>query len=304
MESRSSTRHWSSWLLRTKIILNKVDLLLKKNQKPIHDTNHTHKHGHHHHHHNDDHELHIKQEEMEALTQEVQSKIREINQRAEIIPTAFSRVPMEKLLEQKLFSLERELERDKEFLSFRPFRQHDFRVYSLCFEAAGELELEKFTPWIESLLGRYSEHIFRVKGVIYVKSKEGEKGEGKYVLQGVHSTFNIQRSPEPIPTSTPEPSPSSTPLQKVNKLIFIGQGLPYEEIAQSFNETQGGPAINLKKKEGSSAPSPFSTMIFGLCFMALINPEKSWNFFCSHFILMGFLCSLVIGFIYIRNVQK
>ena len=70
------------------------------------------------------------------------------------------------MLNIRAFELQRVLEMDPEFLAPDAEHQHDDTVYSVGFERAGDLNMERTNTWIAKLLQEKGVDIYRMKGVL------------------------------------------------------------------------------------------------------------------------------------------
>ena len=116
----------------------------------------------------------------------------------------------------KAFELKRVLEMDPEFLGDGE-HQHDNSVYSVGFEKAGDLNMERTNTWIAKLLQEKGVDIYRMKGVLSMAGCAE-----RYVYQGVHMLFTGE-------TLTPWGDD-----KRVNRLIFIGKNLDREALKKGF----------------------------------------------------------------------
>ena len=105
---------------------------------------------------------------------------------------------------------------DPEFLGDGD-HQHDQSVYSVGFERAGDLNMERTNTWIAKLLQEKGTDIYRMKGVLAMKVCAE-----RYVYQGVHMLFTGE-------TLTPWGAD-----KRVNRLIFIGRNLDRDALQASF----------------------------------------------------------------------
>jgi G3E family GTPase len=94
---------------------------------------------------------------------------------------------------------------------------HDEHVKSFTLQADGDLELDKVNTWIEALLARHGDHLYRLKGFLAIRNVRE-----KYLLQSVHQLF----SGDVAGPWGPEP--------RHNTLVFIGEDLPQAEITRGF----------------------------------------------------------------------
>lgn len=155
----------------------------------------------------------------------IEALLRTFNPVAEIIPTAQSVVPMEKILGLDAFSLERVLKMEPDFLSSDSEHQHDTTVSSLCIVDPTPLSSALLERWIGTLLREYGEHLFRYKGIINVQGMDQ-----RFVFQGIHMLFKGSF------TTCWEPNEDRT-----SKLVFIGRNLPVERLEAEFKECSAKP---------------------------------------------------------------
>ena len=127
----------------------------------------------------------------EEQLQNVESRIKSINNFAPIFRTQNSLIEPKELINIGSFDLERTLEMDPEFLDTESEHEHDQRVTSTSAKFEGELNVNKLDRWIGELMRDKGEDLFRYKGVIAVKGMDQ-----KFVFQGVHMLFNGEFSEE------------------------------------------------------------------------------------------------------------
>ena len=152
----------------------------------------------------------------EEELKKVEARLRAVNKYAPIIRCQNAGVTMDNVLSIKAFELQRVLEMDPEFLS-ESEHQHDETVYSVGFERAGDLNMERTNTWIAKLLQEKGVDIFRMKGVLAMAGCEE-----RYVYQGVHMLFTGE-------TLTPWGD-----APRVNRLIFIGKNLDRASLEKGF----------------------------------------------------------------------
>eukprot|EP00903_Cladosiphon_okamuranus_P010259 g9713.t1 len=124
---------------------------------------------------------------VEAALAKLEARIRSINAHASIIRSEFSRVQPKELLNLSAFDLKRVLDMDPEFLeSDGTDHVHDESVSSVAWSFPGlELNVNLLKNWITKLLEELGTELFRYKGVLAVKGIEE-----KFIFQGVHILFN------------------------------------------------------------------------------------------------------------------
>ena len=112
---------------------------------------------------------------------------------------------------------------DPEFLGDGD-HQHDQSVYSVGFERAGDLNMERTNTWIAKLLQEKGVDIFRMKGVLAMTGCAD-----RYVYQGVHMLF------------TGEVLTPWGDAPRVNRLIFIGKNLDRAALEKGFESCLENP---------------------------------------------------------------
>eukprot|EP00903_Cladosiphon_okamuranus_P011381 g10726.t1 len=178
-----------------RIVLNKIDLLGKKVEKPAADaddacneTDAAAPYG------NNaltpadaDKDEDASKTSAEAALAKLEARIRSINPSAKIIRSEFSRVPPKELLNLSAFSLQRVLDFDPEFLeSDGADHVHDDTISSVAWSFKGlELNVNLLQMWIQKLLEELGTELFRYKGVLAVKGMRQ-----KFIFQGVHMLFS------------------------------------------------------------------------------------------------------------------
>jgi G3E family GTPase len=189
-----------------------------------------------------------------AQLAEVEARIRAINPYAKLHKTVKAAVPISEILGRNAFDLDRILEIEPAFLTAddhdhghhhdhdhdhtgpdcdHPSHKHDHAhghshgglkhyhdedMQSLALEIKGDVDPEKFMPWINDYVQTEGPKILRSKGILAFK------GEPKrFVFQGVHMVLDgdLQRDwkPEEMRTS---------------KIVFIGRELKKDEIEKGF----------------------------------------------------------------------
>ena len=170
-----------------------------------------------------------------AELREVEARIRAINPYAKLHKTQRCAVPLDAVLERNAFNLDRILEIEPDFLVEDDHdhdhhdhhehehghglkHYHDEDMQSVAIAHDGEVDPQKFMPWLNDLVQREGGKILRSKGILAFK------GEPKrFVFQGVHMMLDgdVQRDWQPDE-------------KKLSKIVFIGRDLPAEKIRQGF----------------------------------------------------------------------
>ena len=187
---------------------------------------------------------------------EVEARIRGINPYAKLHRAVKSNVPLDAVLGKNAFDLDRILEIEPAFLEADDHdhhhhdhdhecgpdcghdhhhhdhghhhhhdhdhgglkHYHDEHMQSLALTIDGEVDPNKFMPWVNDLVQREGPSILRSKGILALK------GENKrFVFQGVHMILDgdLQRDWRPDE-------------KRVSRIVFIGRDLKEDEIREGF----------------------------------------------------------------------
>lgn len=183
---------------------------------------------------------------------EVEARIRGINPYATLHHTVKAQIALDKILDRGAFDLERILEIEPAFLNTgsehahhhdhhhhdhdhtgadcdHPSHKHghdhgglkhyhDEEMQSVAIQIDGDVDPEKFMPWINDLVQSEGPNILRSKGILAFK------GEPKrFVFQGVHMILDgdLQREWKPDE-------------MRKSKLVFIGRNLNEKALKEGF----------------------------------------------------------------------
>ena len=187
----------------------------------------------------------------------VEDVVRAINPTARVYKTSRSGVDLARVLDQGAFNLERALENDPHFLdhdhedhvcgpdcghdhhhhdhhghdhhhdhdhdhghhhhhdAMSPI--HDITVKSISLRG-GEMNPDRFFPWIQKITQTEGPNILRLKGIIAFKGDEE-----RYVVQGVHMIIEGDHQ-----------RPWKDGEKRESRLVFIGRNLDFDKIEKSF----------------------------------------------------------------------
>ena len=153
----------------------------------------------------------------EAALQDVEARIRAINPQATIHRTVNCNIPIAEVLDRKAFDLDRIMEVEPEFLEPGHHHHHDEDMVSFSFRA-GEVDPDKFMPWISDLTQREGPNILRCKGIVAFP-----KEPRRFVFQGVHMILDgdLQRDWRPDE-------------KRESRVVFIGKGLDRQAYEDGF----------------------------------------------------------------------
>ncbi|MGH0275597.1 CobW family GTP-binding protein [Sinorhizobium meliloti] len=174
----------------------------------------------------------------------VEATVRVINPSARIYRTQRSEIDLGKVLDQGAFNLDRALENDPHFLDQEdhdhvcgpdcdhdhhhhdhdhhhhhdgPSPIHDVTVQSISLRG-GEMNPDRFFPWIQKITQTDGPNILRLKGIIAFAG-DAER----YVVQGVHMIIEGDHQ-----------RPWKDGEKRESRLVFIGRDLDREKIERTF----------------------------------------------------------------------
>ena len=188
---------------------------------------------------------------------EVEARIRGINPYAKLHRAVKSNVPLDAVLGKNAFDLDRILEIEPAFLETDDHdhhhdhdhecgpdcghdhhhghhhhhhhdhghghghglkAQHDEEMQSLALTIDGEVDPNKFMPWVNDLVQREGPSILRSKGILALKGEDK-----RFVFQGVHMILDgdLQRDWKPDE-------------KRISRIVFIGRNLKEDEIREGF----------------------------------------------------------------------
>ena len=175
---------------------------------------------------------------------EVEGRIRAINPYAKLHKTTKCQVPINAVLGQGAFDLDRILEIEPSFLEAGEDdhdhhghehghdhghhhhhhdehkghgglkHYHDEEMQSVAVRVDGDIDPDKFMPWINELVQREGPNILRSKGILAFKNDPK-----RFVFQGVHMILDGDSQREWKPGETRE-----------SKVVFIGRNLKEDEL--------------------------------------------------------------------------
>jgi G3E family GTPase len=148
----------------------------------------------------------------------VESRIRMINPYAKLHRTQNANVPIDAVLGQNAFDLDRILEIEPDFLEEGHHHHHADDIRSFSIRHEGAVDPDKFMPWIQDLTQTFGADILRCKGIMSFKAEPR-----RFVFQGVHMILDgdLQRDWKP-----------GEPRQ--SRLVFIGRHLDEKAIREGF----------------------------------------------------------------------
>jgi len=168
---------------------------------------------------------------------EVEATVRAINPAARILKAQRSGVPLGEVLDRGAFDLKRALENDPHFLDADEHDHdhdndhdhhhheaspiHDVSMRSISLRG-GEMDPQKFFPWIEKTTQMDGPNILRLKGIIAFKGDPE-----RYVVQGVHMILEGDHQ-----------RPWKDGESRESRLVLIGRDLDEERLRRTFTACQ------------------------------------------------------------------
>jgi len=173
---------------------------------------------------------------------EIEARIRGINPYAKLHRTQRAQIPLNEVLGQNAFDLERILDIEPEFLKadehghdhdhhhghdhdhdhghshggLKHYHDEDMQSISLSNDKA--LDPDKFFPWVQNLVQVEGPNILRSKGILSFKDDPQ-----RFAFQGVHMMLDGDHQRD---WRADEP--------RLSRIVFIGRNLPEDKIRQGF----------------------------------------------------------------------
>jgi G3E family GTPase len=148
----------------------------------------------------------------------VEAAIRAINPYAKLHKATRCDVPIDALLDRNAFDLDRILDIEPDFLESGHHHHHSDEVRSMSFTLPGDVDPEKFMPWINDISQAQGPNILRSKGILAFKGEPR-----RFVFQGVHMILDgdLQRD-------------WKAGEARSSRLVFIGRDLDEAELRKGF----------------------------------------------------------------------
>ena len=153
-----------------------------------------------------------------AELDDVEARIRAINPYAKLHRTQNCAVPIAEVLERNAFDLDRIIELEPDFLEEGHHHHHDEDIQSLSIRHEGEVDPDRFMPWISDLTQREGPNILRCKGIVAFPQEPK-----RFVFQGVHMILDGDVQGDWKPGEKRE-----------SRVVFIGRDLNEKAIREGF----------------------------------------------------------------------
>ena len=150
--------------------------------------------------------------------EEVRQRLRAINTQAKVYETTLAQVPLDEILGQGAFDLDRILAIEPGFLG-EDDHEHDSTITSVSVSSETAIDPAKFMPWLQGLMARDGKDILRTKGIIAFPDEPQ-----RFVVQGVHMLLSgdLQEREWAADES------------RTSRLVFIGRNLDQPALARDF----------------------------------------------------------------------
>jgi G3E family GTPase len=148
---------------------------------------------------------------------DVELRIRAINPFARIHRTERCAVPLDAVMGQGAFDLERILAIEPQFLE-ADLHTHDEDVQSVALSTEKPLDPDKFFAWVQDLVAKEGPNILRSKGILAFKDDPL-----RYVFQGVHMVLDGSHQREWQPED-----------RRDSRIVFIGRELDAPRLKEGF----------------------------------------------------------------------
>ncbi len=147
----------------------------------------------------------------------VEARIRLINPTARVHRTVNCAIPIPEVLDRNAFDLDRIMEVEPDFLEEGHHHHHDEEMTSFSFRS-GEVNPDKFMPWISELTQRDGAQILRCKGIVAFPDEPK-----RFVFQGVHMLLDGDLSRD-----------WRADEKRESRVVFIGRELNADAIRDGF----------------------------------------------------------------------
>jgi G3E family GTPase len=148
----------------------------------------------------------------------LETRMRTINPYAKMHFTQKCEIDLAAVLNRNAFDLNHILEIEPNFLSGEDDHDHDDDITSVSFEIDGDVDPEKFMPWIHDVVQKDGVDILRSKGIIAMANDPF-----RFVYQGVHMLLSGDRQ-----------RAWREGEKRVSRIVFIGRNLDVEKLREGF----------------------------------------------------------------------
>ncbi len=160
----------------------------------------------------------------EAELADVEARIRAINPYARLHHTTKCDVEIAQVLERNAFDLERIIALEPDFLEEGHHHHHDEEMQSISVTLDGEVDPEKFLPWISQLTQVQGPDILRCKGIVAFPDEPK-----RFVFQGIHMILDGDVQGD-----------WKAGEKRRSRVVFIGRNLDEDAIREGFLACRAG----------------------------------------------------------------
>ncbi len=153
-----------------------------------------------------------------AELKKVESKIATFNGVAKVYQTVQANVPIGDILDIRAFDLDARIEVNASIAQEYHEHSHDTSIQSLYLEESQALDFERFSRFIELVIGELGNQLLRYKGIIFAYGEDK-----RLVLQGVHTNMASNHD-----------RPWGANEERKTKLVFIGRHLPHDVLKEGL----------------------------------------------------------------------
>ena len=152
----------------------------------------------------------------------VEAQIRAINPYATLHRTERSAVSLDAVMGRNAFDLDRILDIEPDFLEPGHHHHHSAEIGSVAITVPGDINPDKFMPWINEFTQTHGPDILRCKGILSFMNEPK-----RFVFQGVHMILDgdLQRDWKPDEL-------------RQSKMVFIGRKLDRAMIEKAVEATR------------------------------------------------------------------
>lgn len=148
----------------------------------------------------------------------VEARVRALNPYAKVHHTRMSQIDIAEVLDRGAFDLDRILDIAPDFMDGHHDHDHADDITSVSFQIDGEVDPEKFLPWMNSVSQEFGPKLLRYKGILAFKDEPK-----RFVLQGVHMILDgdVQRE-------------WRADEKRISRLVFIGRDFDAAALKAGF----------------------------------------------------------------------
>ncbi len=148
----------------------------------------------------------------------VENKIASINNLAKVYKTIQSNIPIGDILGIRAFDLDARVEVNPTILKEYHEHSHDNAIQSIYLEENKPLDFERFSRFMELVIGELGNQMLRYKGIIYASGENN-----RVVFQGVHTNMGSNQD-----------RPWGPQEERKTKIVFIGRHLPADVLKEGL----------------------------------------------------------------------